>query len=203
MLLLIAPLAVVPEGIPLAEGIAEVLARLTREDCEDVYAAIRLVQPGGLGEAPEADVRSPPPPGLTLLGAMRLGAERDLVARQYVDDFAEVFWTADRLEAAAADRPLGDSIVHAYLELVAAHPDSLIARKCGRGVTEDAATRAATVLARRAQGDDAYHEALADFDFWLRADGHRRNPGTSADLIAAALFVLLREGRVEWPVRFY
>jgi triphosphoribosyl-dephospho-CoA synthetase len=29
----------------------------------------------------------------------------------------------------------------------------------------------------------------------LRADGHRRNPGATADLIAAALFVALREGQ--------
>jgi triphosphoribosyl-dephospho-CoA synthase len=35
--------------------------------------------------------------------------------------------------------------------------------------------------------------ALAELDFWLRTDGHRRNPGTTADLIAAGLFVGLRE----------
>lgn len=203
MLLLIAPLAAVPEGVPLVNGVADVLARLTRDDCESVYAAIRLIEPGGLGEAPEADVRSTPPPDLTLLEAMRLAADRDLVARQYTDDFAEVFWLADRLEAAADDWPLGEAIVHAYLELLAAHPDSLIARKCGQDVAEEAATRAAAVLSYTAQRIDAYGEALADFDFWLRADGHRRNPGTSADLIAAALFVLLREGRVKWPARFY
>lgn len=203
MLLLIAPLAAVPEGTPLAEGVADVLIGLTRSDCEDVYAAIRLIQPGGLGEAPEADVRSPPPPGLTLLDAMRLGAERDLVARQYGDDFAEVFWTADRLSAAAAVRPLGEAIVHAYLELLAAHPDSLIARKCGCEVAAEAAAHAAAVLDRASQGEEAHHAALADFDFWLRTDGHRRNPGTSADIIAAALFVLLREERLNWPVRFY
>ncbi len=38
---------------------------------------------------------------------------------------------------------------------------------------------------------------------WLRADGHRRNPGTTADLVAAALFILLVEGRLPWPVQFY
>jgi len=42
---------------------------------------------------------------------------------------------------------------------------------------------------------------LADFDFWLRSDGHRRNPGTTADLIAAALFVLLRDGLIDPPYR--
>ena len=35
---------------------------------------------------------------------------------------------------------------------------------------------------------------LAGFDAWLRADGHRRNPGTTADLIAATLFAGFRDG---------
>ena len=30
--------------------------------------------------------------------------------------------------------------------------------------------------------------------FGSASDGHRRNPGTTADLVAAGLFVLLREG---------
>jgi len=34
---------------------------------------------------------------------------------------------------------------------------------------------------------------------WLRADGNRRNPGTSADLVAATLFVALREELIPLP----
>ena len=30
---------------------------------------------------------------------------------------------------------------------------------------------------------------------------HRRNPGTTADLVTACLFVLLREGSIELPLR--
>ena len=35
--------------------------------------------------------------------------------------------------------------------------------------------------------------AIAELDAWLRADGHQRNPGTTADLVAATLFADLRE----------
>jgi triphosphoribosyl-dephospho-CoA synthase len=41
--------------------------------------------------------------------------------------------------------------------------------------------------------------ALADLDSWLRAEGNGRNPGATADLIAACLFVLLREGTIPLP----
>ena len=203
MLLLIAPLAAVDAAIPLAIGIPRVLAELTDHDTEHVYAAIRVVQPGGLGKVDEADVNAAPP-AITLTAAMQLAADRDLVARQYANDFADVFWLADGIQAVVDNaQPLNDAIILGYLELLARQPDTLIARKCGPVVAEEASAHAAAVLAAREFGDEAYQDALADFDFWLRADGHRRNPGTSADLVAAALFVLLRDQRLNWPVRFY
>ncbi|HJQ80918.1 MAG TPA: triphosphoribosyl-dephospho-CoA synthase, partial [Lacipirellulaceae bacterium] len=65
-------------------------------------------------------------------------------------------------------------------------------------VAAEAARRAEAVLASEKQGQSAFRKALNDFDGWLREDGHRRNPGTTADLVAAGLYVLLREGRLDW-----
>jgi triphosphoribosyl-dephospho-CoA synthase len=73
-------------------------------------------------------------------------------------------------------------------------PDSLIARKCVAAVASESSARAKAVLEAGQPGEVAYQQALADFDAWLRADGNRRNPGTTADLIAAGLFIGLREG---------
>ena len=79
------------------------------------------------------------------------------------------------------------------------YPDTLIARKCGADVAELAALRAAAVTESGQPGDESYRAALSDLDFWLRSDGHRRNPGTTADFIAAGLFVLLRDGHLKGP----
>jgi triphosphoribosyl-dephospho-CoA synthase len=203
ILLLIAPLAAVSRSLALREGIGAVLDGLGKEDTHYIYAAIRAARPGGLGNVDEADVHAAEPPSLGLKEVMALAADRDLVARQYENDFAEVFWCADRITAAAKGKPLGEAIVDGYIELLAEHPDSLIARKCGSEVAQAASAGAAAILNARQRGQSAYRAAIAEFDFWLRADSHRRNPGTSADIVAAALFVLLREGRIEWPVRFY
>lgn len=204
VVLLIAPLAAIPSGLPLNKHIEPVLAASTYEDTCAVYEAIPLSQPGGMGEVAEADVNEPPPAGLTLRAAMALAADRDLIARQYVNGFVEVFRTADRIEQHVADgQPLGEAIVIAFLELLAEEPDSLIARKSGLDVAREVSHHAATILDSRRHGDDAFHAMRAEYDFWLRADGHRRNPGTTADVIAAALFVVLRESRLAWPVKFY
>ena len=47
----------------------------------------------------------------------------------------------------------------------------------------------------REDGDDA----LARFDDYLREGGRRINPGTTADLVCAALYVALRDGTIELP----
>ena len=204
MLLLLAPLAAVPDDVSLEKGISDVLAALTGEDAKHVFAAIRVVQPGGLGKVEAADVNDTTAPDISLQEAMQLAAERDLVARQYTNHFQQVFELADHLEKLThSGLPLSESIVRAFLQLLANHPDSLIARKCGEQVAQEVSAQAAAVLAQDKSADAAYQSALQEFDFALRVDGHRRNPGTSADLIAAALFVLLRDNRLNWPVNFY
>lgn len=199
-LLLLAPLAAVPAEQSLAEGISMVLSGLTSKDTQPIYEAIRLSGAGGLGRVERADLFSDAPT-IPLVEAMGLAADCDLVARQYVTSFADVFqaaaWVAEGLERGW---PLCDSIVHAHVRQMAAAPDSLIQRKCGLPVAQESSRRAERVLAAGVPGEPAYDEALAELDSWLRADGHRRNPGTTADLIAAGLFVLLRESRIDWNV---
>lgn len=199
MVLLLAPLAAVPDGISLAAGIGEVLGNLTHDDTRAVYEAIRVSAAGGLGHTSNADVFGEVPTDLRLVDAMQLAADRDLIARQYTNGFADVFCTAEKIKAAVARGwSLMTAIVHAHLQQLAAEPDSLILRKCGMAIAKEACVRAARIVDSLAPNDEDYEDAVADFDFWLRSDGHRRNPGTTADLIAAALFVLLREGQLNW-----
>jgi len=202
MALLMAPLAAVPREEPLTTGsVGRVLRRLTSDDCRLVYEAIRLARPGGLGKVESMDVADEPP--LDLLAAMRAAADRDLVARQYVTDFQLVIDEALPALVAGGDRgwTLTDAIIYTHLALLARHGDSLIARKCGEKIALQASTIAGQVLTAGSPGDETYNEALSDFDFWLRSDGNRRNPGTTADIVAAALFAGLRDRQLPPPWR--
>jgi triphosphoribosyl-dephospho-CoA synthetase len=53
---------------------------------------------------------------------------------------------------------------------------------------------AAAALAAGGVRDEAGRVAVRDLDAALRGDGNARNPGTTADLVTAVLFVALLEG---------
>lgn len=195
IVLLLAPLATVPPEQELRSGVERVLTELDIEDARLVYEAIRLASPGGLGRVSEQDVSAEPTQ--TLRQVMALAADRDLVARQYTNAFVEVFNDGVPALLAGLERTgsTEEAIILTHLHLMAQHPDTLIARKRGWAEAEEAARRARTVL------DTGWSE-LASFDAWLRAEGHVRNPGATADVLTACLFVLLREHRITLPSRF-
>lgn len=201
ILLLLAPLAAVPAGQDLRAGTQRVLDGLSVDDARNTYQAIRLSRAGGLGRVPEQDVRDEP--SQTLRQVMALAADRDLIARQYVNGFAEVF--NDGVPALAQARrwglPLEEAIILCHLQLLSRHPDSLIARKRGLAEAEQASGMARLVLDGWPDNPHA-EQALRQLDNWLRAQGHARNPGTTADLVTASLFVALREGTIPVPFRF-
>ncbi len=197
--LLLAPLAAVPSGLSLQEGIKQVLDALTLADSEAVFEAIRLAQPGGLGRVSREDVTSTPT--LPLREIMILAKDRDMIARQYADGFAQVFdlGVPAFLDGLAVEQPLEEAIVGCFLRILAEHPDTLIARKRGIEVANAASRKAREILQLGWPASEAAQQALVEFDHWLRAEGNARNPGTTADLVAACLYVVLREGTMQLP----
>jgi triphosphoribosyl-dephospho-CoA synthase len=194
MILLLAPLCAVPRDEPLTTGVARVLESLSLDDAARVYEAIALAKPGGLGSAEQGDVTRADV--LPLRQAMGLAAQRDTVARQYVNGFHDVLHriAPALVSAVARGLTLQQAIVQTHLLAMAQEPDSLIRRKCGDAVAIESAKRAKIVLDANWPGGAASGRAFVELDTWLRADGHRRNPGTSADLVCAALFAGFREG---------
>jgi triphosphoribosyl-dephospho-CoA synthase len=185
--LLLAPLAKAAlGGGPLRARLGETLRALDVADARAVYAAIRLAGAGGLDERVEHDVRSEPAIGLR--EAMASAAQRDSIAAEYVTDFALTFETGlpALAEALGHGMAVRDAIVELHLRLLAHTPDTLIARKAGPEAAARVSAGAREVLAGR--------QALQSFDASLRTQGNRLNPGTTADLVTATLFVALVEG---------
>jgi triphosphoribosyl-dephospho-CoA synthase len=202
IVLLLAPLAAVPLSQDLRQGLPRILDTLNVADARAVYEAIRLAAAGGLGRVHEQDIGEEPTKNLREV--MALAAERDLVARQYANHFHEVF--DDGVPAVCLGLKqtgcLEDAIIYGHLHLMASYPDSLIVRKRGLAEAQEASCRARTVLDHDWPKGKNSQQTLADLDRWLRSEGHSRNPGTTADLLTASLFVLLREGTIDLPPQF-
>lgn len=181
----------------LGAAIESVLADLDVKDARAAYRAIARAKPGGLGSAPTADVHALP--DIDLRAAMALAADRDRIARQYRDGYADLFALDLRSLSAALTGFSAGAIEHlpaaltgavqrVYLGFVADGPDSHIARKHGVALAHTVMRSAQPWLVRAAAGEPMDADpAFAGWDLDLKAAG--LNPGTSADLTVAALFI--------------
>lgn len=213
IVLLIAPLAASENRA----AVAKALAGLDGRDGAAVYRAIALAGPGGVkrddvderwdvaGGNREAESKAESE--VDLIAAMRMGRDRDRIALQYADDFRDFFDSVVPIMRSELSETveIGEAILRGQLRLMAAGRDTLIERKCGPQVADEAVRRAAACLPAGVDGpvniragvtderdtDEWDKGKIADFDSWLRGDGNRRNPGTTADLIAAALYWLV------------
>lgn len=180
IVLLAAPLchaALTRPRLALAEGVAQALRRLTRQDARLVFEAIALADPAGLGRRRVADVRGRPRIGL--VEAMAMAARRDRVARQYATGFRDVLGLGmpQLLRDLAAGEPVGAATTRLHMTLMRRFSDSHIARKFGATVAAKVRAEARAVPDRPA--------ALRAFDRSLKKRG--LNPGTTADLVVASL----------------
>jgi triphosphoribosyl-dephospho-CoA synthase len=167
-------------------GAVRAVGASTVEDAVAFYRAFSETKVRMLPDDP-LDVRDPRAidtireKGLTLLGVMAHSAGHDMVAREWVTGFPRTRRAADLLRAAGCGR---EAVVSAFLRLLAEETDTFIVKEHGPPVAEEVRRRAGEVLAGR--------EDLAAFDADCIARGI--NPGSTADIIIAGIYIALGEG---------
>ncbi len=119
----------------------------------------------------------------TLQQLMFLSLDHDLIAREWSTNFERSFLLSRRLKVLIGKHGLNDGVVRTYLEALAEVPDSLVCAKFG---SEKA--RQVTLQAGMALRDDSL-DGARQLDSLLLAEDI--NPGSTADLIAASLFIYL------------
>lgn len=189
-----APSPVVIPPHDLCAAVRDVLAATTVDDAREAYAAIRLAAPGGLGVVESQDVASEPTVPLT--DAMRLAADRDDVAREYATDFDTTFQVGVPALARARRDGLGwsDAVVETFLTLLAARADTHIARRGGTALAADVTRQARAALDAGGVRSSTGRAAVAAMRASLRERGNLANPGTTADIVTAVIFVTLLGG---------
>ncbi len=118
---------------------------------------------------------------MTLANVMDASAPHDANAREWTNGFPRTFAAAEQI--VADDGPIPDRIARAFLDLLADEPDTLIRTQHGETVADEVQTRAAEI------------DSLAAAESWADTLVERGiNPGTTADITAAAAYVALRRG---------
>jgi triphosphoribosyl-dephospho-CoA synthase len=207
-LLLVLPLlAAAARGDCTPAGVRDVVSSTTVEDAAHFYRAFEHVDvfvddpPDG---ADDLDVRRGADAigavrerGVTLADVLALGAESDDDAREWTEGFPRSFRLAEWLSSPGAlpgqtrwddptAVPLTDRAARAFLAALAERPDTLVAKKHGLETAERVRDRAGEL-----QG--AERSAVTEWAEELVASGI--NPGTTADVLAAGLFIALER---EW-----
>ncbi len=168
------------------EGAIEAVHASTVEDAIAFYRAFALTRVRVAAED-EFDVNDPAAAdrlrsrGMTLLDVMAHSAPRDMVAREWTNDFALCRRAADAL---LADSDPRTAVGRTFLALLATEPDTFIVKKHGPALADETQERAAAVVRGEA--------TLESLDAWCIGRGV--NPGSLADIIVGAIYLALGRG---------
>jgi triphosphoribosyl-dephospho-CoA synthase len=186
----------------LRDALVKAVAAATPGDAADIYRAIgAAMSVENLGSVERLDVSDPSSidlilrRGVTPLKIFEDCSARDMICGEWATGFRVTFeeghpYLAERLTHGS----INDAVVDTFLRILSRHPDSLIRRKSGDEAAEAVSGKALTVLEAGGASSEAGKRLVAEMDDALQAENGGMNPGTSADLTAASLFVHLLGG---------
>ena len=166
----------------------------TAEDAVHLYEAIDIAKPSGLNESSAFDVNDPASKGrllkenVSLFEVFKLSSGYDDICSEWIHNYTITFDLAYPYLAAQLERgDLNMAVVHTFLKILSERPDTFIARKAGVEKAREVSLEAKKVLGLGGLKTSEGRKSLLAFDRKLREFGNRLNPGTTADLTAAAL----------------
>ncbi len=194
-LVLMVPLAIAAgRPGPLRDELIAVLKGTSVEDALDFYRAFSMAG-ARVADVEDFSLKDPAfaeelrREDRTLLDLMCLSQGHDLIAREWATSYERSFRLAKRLEERLAGRgleKLNEGVVRTFLEALAEMPDSLVWAKFGEVKAREVSLKAGLAL------EDRTLEAARRLDQELLAEDI--NPGSTADLVAASLFISLLKG---------
>ncbi len=173
----------------------------TALDSVHLYEAVDIASPSGLGDAPDLDVTDPTSKGrllkenVSLFEVFKIASEYDDICNEWVHNYPVTFDLAyPYLMSQLESKPLNTAVVHTFLKILSERPDTFITRKVGKEKAREVSLDAKAVLELGGLETAKGKKSLIEFDKKLRTSGNACNPGTTADLTAAALALCTLSG---------
>jgi triphosphoribosyl-dephospho-CoA synthase len=160
-----------------------------------------IAKPSGLNDAPDLDVHDPHSKerilkeNVSLYQVFKIAAGYDDVCSEWVNNYPITFNLAyPYLKEQLKSRDLNTAIIHTFLKVLSEHPDTFIARKVGFKKASELSLDAKKVLQLGGVETSNGRKSTLEFDRKLRESGNLFNPGTTADITAAALALCTLSG---------
>ena len=186
----------------LRQNLKRVIESTKSEDAVDVYEAIRIAKPSGLGKAPELDVNDSNSvnrivkESITLYQVFKIASPYDRVCSEWINNYPLTFQVAYPylMEQISDSKDLNKAIIHTFLKVLGEYPDTFIARKIGIEKAKEVSVKASKILELGGLETSPGRKSLHEFDLELRRSSNDLNPGTTADIVAAALALCILNG---------
>ena len=174
------------------ENIKLLMGNTSVDDACDLYDAINIADAGGMGDQDEYDVASDNAKqelrdnNQTMYDVLKISAPWDMLAREMTGDMPAVFEIGyPTYHELRAEKSQNQACVLTFLTILSHVPDTLISRKYGSEEALKISLMTRDLLKLKDAPDFIDH--LEEFDRYLFENKY--NPGTTADLTAASIFV--------------
>jgi triphosphoribosyl-dephospho-CoA synthase len=203
-----------PSLTTLRQNLSNTLRATTVEDAVELVRTLQIADPGGAipksagwtAQSQAFDFQSPHTIRLirreqyTLRDLQVLAATYDAIAAEYTTDFSYTFETLYPQFNKALNRHqhLEDAILATYMWTLSQRPDTFIQRKAGTETANKIMQQAKTLYQRLQKiPTTRWLKEITPFDEALRAEESQLNPGTTADLLSATIFLALLVGNIK------
>lgn len=173
-------------------NVVKLMANTSVDDACDLYDAINIADAGGMGDQDEYDVASDNAKkelrdnNQTMYDVLKISAPWDMLAREMTSDMPAVFEIGyPKYHELKNEKSLNDACLLTFLTILSQVPDTLISRKYGSDEALKISMMTRDLLNLKDEGD--FTQKVKEFDDYLY--NNKYNPGTTADLTAASIFV--------------
>ncbi len=171
----------------------------TIEDTLNLYDAIKICNPGGLGRIEKYDVYGEDTSdeirqdNITLKKIFELSKDYDLISNEYNSGFSIILREGLPFfnETFKYSQDINIATVNTYLKMLSNHLDTLIIRKSSKEDATKVSERASDIMSFGGISTKKGLNLTVKFDKDLRKQNGKLNPGTIADLIAGVIFCAL------------
>jgi triphosphoribosyl-dephospho-CoA synthase len=181
------------------EIVERVINDASLEDTINLYEAIRICNPGGLGKIDKYDIYNDQSfkelieDRVNLKTIFEYSMDYDLISREYANGFEIIIneGLPYFFDVFNQTKDINTSIVNTYLKLLSTHLDTLIIRKADKNSAIFVSNLALKILKYKGILTRKGLRLAIRYDKKIQQENGKLNPGTTADLMTGIIFCAL------------